>query len=73
MDDKILSLYAQGMTTWEIVGTFKELYGADVSVSLNYKVTDAVIEKVVEWQFRSLDEVYPILYCDRNTPKETGD
>jgi len=64
MDDKILFLYAQGMTTREIVTTFKEMYGADVSASLISKVTDAVIEQVVEWQSRPLDAVYPIVYLD---------
>lgn len=64
MDDKILFLYAQGMTTREIVTTFKEMYGADVSAALISKVTDAVIEQVVEWQSRPLDAVYPIVYLD---------
>jgi putative transposase len=64
MDDKILFLYAQGMTTREIVTTFKEMYGADVSASLISKVTDAVLEQVVEWQSRLLDAVYPIVYLD---------
>lgn len=64
MDDKILFLYAQGMTTREIVETFKEMYGADVSASLISKVTDAVIDQVVEWQSRPLDAVYPIVYLD---------
>jgi len=64
MDDKILFLYAQGMTTREIVTTFKEMYGADVSATLISKVTDAVIEQVVEWQSRPLDAVYPIVYLD---------
>ena len=64
MDDKILFLYAQGMTTREIVTTFKEMYGADVSASLISKVTDAVIEQVIEWQSRPLDSVYPIVYLD---------
>ena len=64
MDDKILFLYAQGMSTREIVTTFKEMYGADVSSSLISKVTDAVIEQVVEWQARPLDPVYPIVYLD---------
>ena len=64
MDDKILFLYAQGMTTREIVTTFKEMYGADVSPTLISKVTDAVIEQVVEWQSRPLDAVYPIVYLD---------
>jgi putative transposase len=64
MDDKIIFLYAQGMTTREIVTTFKEMYGADVSASLISKVTDAVIEQVVEWQSRPLDSIYPIIYLD---------
>lgn len=64
MDDKILSLYARGMTTREIVATFKEMYGADVSPTLISKVTDAVIEQVIEWQSRPLDTVYPIVYLD---------
>ena len=64
MDDKILFLYAQGMTTREIVKTFKELYGADASPSLISKVTDAVIEEVTEWQSRPLDPIYPIVYLD---------
>jgi len=64
MDDKILFLYAQGMTTREIVATFKDLYGADVSPALISRVTDAVIEQVTEWQARPLDAVYPIIYLD---------
>jgi len=64
MDDKILFLYAQGMSTREIVRTFKEMYGADASPALISKVTDAVIEQVVEWQSRPLDAVYPIVYLD---------
>jgi len=64
MDDKILFLYAQGMTTREIVSTFKEMYGADVSASLISKVTDAVIDSVTEWKSSPLDAVYPIIYLD---------
>lgn len=64
MDDKILFLYAQGMTTREICTTFKELYDADVSAGLISKVTNAVMEQVVEWQARPLDQVYPIVYLD---------
>jgi len=64
MDDKILFLYAQGLSTREIVIAFEELYGADISASLVSKVTDAVIDKVVEWQSRPLDAVYPIVYLD---------
>ncbi len=64
MDDKILFLYAQGMSTREVVTAFKELYGADVSPTLISKVTDAVIDQVTEWQARPLDAVYPIIYLD---------
>jgi len=64
MDDKVLSLYAKGMTTREIVATFKELYGADVSAPLISRITDSVIEQVIEWQSRPLDSVYPIVYLD---------
>ncbi|MDQ9215721.1 transposase, partial [Escherichia marmotae] len=62
MDNQILSLYAKGMTTREIAAAFKELYDADVSLALISKVTDAVMEQVVEWQNRPLDAVYPIVY-----------
>lgn len=62
MDNKLLSLYAKGMATREIAAAFKELYDADVSPALISKVTDAVMEPVVEWQNRPLDAVYPIVY-----------
>lgn len=64
MDSQILSLYAKGMTTREIVDTFKEMYDADVSPALISKVTDAVKEQVAEWQNRQLDALYPIVYMD---------
>jgi len=64
MDDKIHCLYAKGMSTREIVATFKEMYDADVSPSLISKVTNAVLEQVIEWQSRPLDAVYPIVYLD---------
>lgn len=64
MDDQILALYARGMSTRDIVAAFKEMYGADVSPTLVSKVTDQVMETVVEWQNRPLDRVYPIVYLD---------
>jgi putative transposase len=64
MDDKIHCLYAKGMSTREIVASFKEMYDADVSPALISKVTNAVIEQVIEWQSRPLDAVYPIVYLD---------
>ena len=62
MDDKILFFYVQELSTREVVIAFEELYGADISAGLVSKITDAVIEKVVEWQSRPLDAVYPIVY-----------
>jgi len=64
MDDKILYLYAKGMTTREIVDTFKEMYDADISPTLISRVTNAVIDQVIGWQARPLDSVYPIVYLD---------
>lgn len=64
LNDKIISLYAKGMTTRDIVATFKEMYDADVSETLISKVTESVLETVTEWQSRPLDPVYPVLYLD---------
>jgi putative transposase len=63
-DDKILSLYARGMTVREIQGHLTELYGIDVSPDLISRVTDAVLDEVREWQNRPLDPVYPIVFFD---------
>lgn len=64
MDEQILCLYAKGMSTRDIVDTFQEMYGAEVSAGLISKVTNAVMEQVVEWQSRPLDAIYPIVYLD---------
>jgi putative transposase len=63
-DDKILSLYARGMTTREIQGHLEEMYQVEVSPALISKVTDAVIEEVRGWQSRPLDALYPVVYLD---------
>ena len=63
-DDKILSLYARGMTTREIQAHLEEIYRVEVSPALISSVTDAVIEEVKVWQNRPLDALYPILYLD---------
>jgi putative transposase len=63
-DDKVLSLYARGMTTREIQGHLHELYGVEVSPTLISRVTDTVLEDVRAWQGRPLDPVYPIVYLD---------
>jgi len=64
MDDQILTLYAKGLSTREIVATFKEMYGADVSATLISNVTEKVMEQVQAWQARPLDVIYPIVYLD---------
>lgn len=64
MDSQILSLCAKGMTTREIVATFKEMYDSDVSPTLISKVTDTVKEQVTEWQNRQMDTLYPFVYMD---------
>lgn len=63
-DDKILSLYARGMSVREIQSHLEEMYGTDVSPTLISSVTDAVIEEVKAWQARPLDALYPIVYLD---------
>ena len=63
-NEKIISLYAKGMTTREIAEILLELYDVEVSAALISKVTDSVIERVIEWQSRPLDAIYPIVYLD---------
>lgn len=64
IDDKIIPLYAKGMSTREIAETIEDLYGAQVSPSLISKVAEAVIDEVIAWQARPLDGCYPIVYLD---------
>lgn len=63
-DEKIISLYARGVTTREIQAHLEEIYGVDVSPALISQATEAVIEEVRGWQSRPLEKVYPILYLD---------
>ena len=63
-DDKIISLYARGMTVREIQGHLQEMYGTEVSPSLISSVTDAVADEVKAWQARPLEPIYPIVYLD---------
>ncbi len=63
-DDKILSLYARGMTVRDIQAHLEEIYQVDVSPSLICSVTDAVIDEVRAWQGRPLEPLYPIIYLD---------
>jgi putative transposase len=63
-DDKIVSMYARGMSTREIAGHLQEIYGVEVSAALISSVTEAVMAEVKAWQGRPLDAVYPIVYLD---------
>ena len=63
-DDKIISMYARGLTVREIRGHLEELYGIDVSPDLISTITDAVLEAVSEWQGRPLDVCYPLVFFD---------
>lgn len=63
-DDKIVSMYARGMSTREIVGHLRDLYGIDVSPDLISAVTDAVLEEIALWQARPLEPVYPLVFFD---------
>ncbi len=64
MDEQILTLYAKGMSTRDIVAAFQEMYGAEISAGLVSQVTNAVMEQVVIWQNRPLEPIYPIVYFD---------
>jgi putative transposase len=63
-NEKIISLYARGMTVREIQGHLEELYGVEVSPGLISSVTDEVLDEVKAWQSRPLEKVYPILWLD---------
>src|SRR5215472_13882127 len=71
-DDKIISMYARGMSTREIVGHLRELYGIDVSPDLISAVTDAVLEEVAEWQNRPLDACFPLVFFRRDPGQDQG-
>lgn len=64
MDEQILTLYAKGMSTRDITATFEEMYGIETSAGLLSQITNSVMEKVIEWQSRPLEAVYPIVYLE---------
>lgn len=63
-DDKVLALYARGMTVRDIQGHLRELYGTDVSPDLISRATDSVLPAFRDWQSRPLEAVFPVLYLD---------
>lgn len=64
LDEKIIALYARGMTVRDIQAQLTEMYGVDVSPGLISEVTDAVLDEVKAWQSRPLENMYPVLYLD---------
>lgn len=64
LDDKIIALYARGMTVRDIQAQLHEMYGVEVSPGLISEVTDAVLDEVKTWQNRPLDSMYPVVYLD---------
>ena len=64
LDKKIIGLYARGMSTRDIQSELEELYGIDVSSTMISKITDKVMGSATQWQNRTLDEIYPIVYMD---------
>lgn len=64
LDDKILGLYAGGMTVRDISDHLSELYGTEIGRDSISRITDAVLEDVQAWKTRPLDPVYPVLYLD---------
>ena len=63
-NDRIIALYARGMTTRDIRAHLREIYGVEVSPDLISRVTDAVLDELAEWQARPLDAVYPVVFID---------
>jgi putative transposase len=63
-DDRVISLYARGLTVREIQGHLAEIYGTEVSPDLISKITDTVLADAKAWQNRPLERVYPIVYLD---------
>lgn len=63
-DEKVISLYARGMTMSEIQSHLEEIYGTEISKDLISTITDSVIDEVTKWQNRPLDSIYPIMYLD---------
>jgi putative transposase len=64
LDEKILALYAGGMSVRDIAGHLRDLYGVEIARDTISRVTDAVLEDVAAWRTRPLDAVYPIVYFD---------
>jgi putative transposase len=64
IENKVLAMYAKGMTQRDIEDSLRDIYGADISQSLISRITDKILPEVNEWQNRPLEEIYPIIFFD---------
>ena len=64
IDQKIINMYARGLTTRQLSEQIEEIYGFECSESFISNITDKVIDKIQDWQNRPLDEVYPVIFID---------
>lgn len=64
LEDQIIAMYAKGMSSRDIEDHMRDIYGIDVSPAMVSKITDKVMPQIVEWQSRTLDRVYPIVFLD---------
>lgn len=64
LEDRIVAMYAKGLSTRDIEDQMKDIYGIDVSATLVSKVTDKILPQITEWQSRPLERIYPIIYLD---------
>lgn len=64
IEDKIMAMYAKGMSQRDIEDTIREIYGAEVSQGMISKITDKILPEVLEWQNRPLDSIYPVVFFD---------
>ena len=64
IEQKIMSMYAKGMSQRDIEDTLREIYGSDISQGMISKITDRILPEVNDWQNRPLDKIYPVIFFD---------
>lgn len=65
IEQKILAMYAKGMSQRDIEDTLREIYGSEISQGLIFRITDKILPEVNEWQNRPLEKIYPVVFFDR--------
>lgn len=64
IEQKIMAMYAKGMSQRDIEDTLREIYGSEISQGLVSRITDKILPEVNEWQNRPLDKIYPVIFFD---------